>query len=148
MDVFERLEKNLSKVIETFDTIVLDSAMELKNTIADLNVKQLEEGMRSDGKAITPEYFSEAYAKAKKAQGAKPPEGTPDLKQTGAFHSGIYAEKKGKEYIYLWSTDEKADKLNAKYAKIYGLTTDSIGILKPELTPIIKDRVLNELQKR
>ena len=144
---FTTLQRNVDRVIENLDSLVLDSAMELKQTMADLNVKQLEQGLRSDGKKITPKYQSKAYAKAKKAQGAIPSEGTPDLKLTGAFHSGIYAEKKGKEYIYLWSTDEKTDKLNAKYAKTFGLTTDSIGILKPDTTEILLKKITNELQR-
>lgn len=151
MGALDTLQKNWQRVIDNLDTIVLDSAMELKNTIADLNVKQLEKGLRSDGKKITPKYNTRnknAYLKFKKSIGIVPQDGTPDLKVEGNFHAGIYAEKKGKEYIYLWSTDEKADKLNAKYAKIYGLTTDSIGILKPDLTEIVLKNIDNELSKR
>lgn len=141
------LQQNVERVIENLNKLVLDSAMELKETIADLNVKQLEQGKRSDGEDIEPEYASLEYAKGKKAIGAIPPQGTPDLKVTGEFHSGFYAAKKSDEYIYTWSTDSKANKLNAKYAKIYGLTIDSIGILKPDLQHVIVKNLKDELQR-
>ena len=57
---FVTFEQNLKGFIDNLDKLVLDSAMELKDTIADLNVKQLEEGKRVDGGNIIPEYQSEA----------------------------------------------------------------------------------------
>lgn len=121
--------------------------MVFSSTIADLNVKQLEDGKRVDGKSIVPEYQSDIYAKSKKSIGAKPTIGTPDLKLTGSFHSGIYASKKGNEYIYTYSTDSKADKLNSKYRMIFGLTTESIKELKPDVHSELYKRITNELRK-
>lgn len=142
---FATLQLNVSRVVKDLEKIVLDSAMELKDSIADLNVKQLEEGKRTDGNSIIPEYQSQNYAKAKKAIGAKPASGTPDLKLTGDFHKGIYADLKG-NYIYTYSSDSKADKLNSKYRQIFGLTFESIATLKPDLTEILQKKLLNELQ--
>lgn len=142
---FETLGNNVSRVIKNLENIVLSSAMELKETIADLNVKQLEEGKRSDGANIVPEYQSDIYAKSKKSIGAKPALGTPDLKLTGDFHSGIYADRKT-DYIFTYSKDSKADKLNSKYRQIFGLTAESIAELKPDLTEILQTRLTDELQ--
>ena len=142
---FTTLQQNVSRVIKDLEKIVLDSAMELKETIADLNVKQLEDGKRVDGASIVPEYQSQDYAKAKKAIGATPALGTPDLKVTGDFHKGIYADLRG-NYIYTYSTDSKADKLNSKYRQIFGLTKESIATLKPDLTEILQIRIKDELQ--
>lgn len=150
MDI-KTLTRNVDGLIAEFDNLVLDSAMELKNTMADLNVMQLEKGLRSDGKKITPKYSKknkDAYLKFKKSIGIIPQDGTPNLKVESNFHSGIYAAKKNKEYIYFWSNDEKADKLNARYAKIFGLTVDSIGILQPDLPEIIVKRMLIKLHKQ
>lgn len=142
---FSTLQSNVSRVIKDLDKIVLDSAMELKDTIADLNVKQLEDGKRENGNSIVPEYQSPNYAKTKKAIGARPTLGTPDLKLTGDFHSGIYADLRG-NYIYTYSTDSKADSLNSRYRQIFGLTKESIAALKPDLTKILQNRLENELQ--
>lgn len=140
---FGTLGNNVSRVIKNLDKIVLDSAMELKETIADLNVKQLEEGKRVDGANIIPEYQSDVYAKAKKSIGAKPSLGTPDLKLTGDFHRGIYADRKA-DYIFTYSKDSKADKLNSKYRQIFGLTAESIGELKLDLTELLQTKLTNE----
>jgi hypothetical protein len=144
---FTQLQQNVERVISELDTIVLDSAMVLKSTIADLNVKQLEQGKRIDGENIIPKYESPIYDKAKKDIGSISPPMVPDLKLEGNFHKGIYAGKKSKDYIYTWSSDEKADKLNAKYKKIFGLTKDSILQLKPDLHSELYKRLLNELHK-
>lgn len=143
---FSTLQRNVERVITNFDNLVLDSAMAHSEVIADLNVKQLEDGKRIDGNNIIPEYQSDLYAKAKKAIGAKPTIGTPDLKLTGSFHSGIYADRKG-NYIYTYSSDEKADKLNSKYRKIFGLTFDSKVYFKPILLDELLKRTRDELHK-
>lgn len=143
---FSTLQRNVERVVDNFTNLVLDSAMAHSEAIADLNVKQLEEGKRIDGNSIVPEYQSDLYAKAKKSIGAKPPIYTPDLKLTGSFHSGIYAEKKA-DYIYTWSTDEKTDKLNSKYKKIFGLTFDSKLYFKPILLEELLKRTRDELHK-
>ena len=140
------MQFNVERIVNSFNDLVLESAMAHSEVIADLNVKQLEEGKRIDGNSIIPEYQSDLYAKAKKAIGAKPPIGTPDLKLTGSFHAGIYADKKG-NYIYTYSSDEKADRLNAKYRKIFGLTFDSKVYFKPILLDELLKRTRDELQK-
>ena len=143
---FFTLQRNVERVVDNFTELVLDSAMAHSDVIADLNVQQLEEGKRIDGNSIIPEYQSDVYAKAKKSIGAKPPIGTPDLKLTGSFHSGIYADKRG-SYIYTYSSDEKADRLNAKYRKIFGLTFDSKIYFKPILLDELLKRTRDELHK-
>ena len=143
---FSTLQRNVERVVDNFTNLVLESAMAHSEAIADLNVKQLEEGKRIDGGSIIPEYQSDVYAKAKKAIGAKPPLYTPDLKLTGAFHSGIYADRK-QNYIYTWSTDGKTDKLNRDYKKIFGLTFDSKLYFKPILLEELLKRTRDELHK-
>lgn len=130
---FSKLHRNFTTLIESLDKIVLDSAMELKSSLADLNVKQLEKGKGTDDEDLKPEYAETSYAKLKKAWGSQAPEGTPDLKVTGAFHSGIEAVRKEKA-IVMWSTDDKTAKLDAKYPKALGLSKKSKTELKPDLT--------------
>jgi hypothetical protein len=133
---FATLHRNFANLIESLDKLVLDSAMELKSTMADLNVKQLEKGIGYDGELIDRKYESLEYAKLKRKIGSKAPEGTPDLKLTGAFHSGIEAVRKDKA-IVMWSTDEKTAKLDNKYPKALGLSKKSITELKPDLTEVM-----------
>ena len=143
---FFTLQRNVERVAENFTELVLESAMANKEVIADLNVQQLEEGKRIDGNSIIPEYQIDVYAKAKKSIGAKPPLYTPDLKFKGYFHAGIYADQKS-NYIYTYSSDEKADKLNSKYRKIFGLTFDSKVYFKQILLDELLKRTRDELHK-
>lgn len=136
MLTFAKLHRNFTTLIESLDKIVLDSAMELKSSLADLNVKQLEKGKGSDDEDLKPEYAETSYAKLKKAWGSQAPKGTPDLKVTGAFHSGIEAVRKEKA-IVMWGTDEKTPKLDAKYKKALGLSKKSREELKPDLTEVL-----------
>ena len=141
---FSRLYSNVEKTIENLENIALESAMEVKETIADLQVEQMEEGKTEKGKPIRPKYQSNVYATAKKAIGAKPPKGTPDLKLTGDFHSGIYATIE-KNYIVTDSTDEKAGKLTEKYPDIWGLMKKKQAELNKEIEPKFIKRLRNEI---
>ena len=143
---FAKLHRNFTELISELNELVLKSAMELKSNMADLNVKQMEDGVGYDDKPIRPEYQSKEYAKAKKAIGAKPPLGTPNLKLTGAFHSGVEAIKKGKA-IVMWSTDEKTEKLDRKYPKALGLNKKSKTENKPDLIETMLKRSRQILHK-
>ena len=143
---FAKLHRNFAELIENLNKLVLNSAMELKSSLADLNVKQMEQGIGSDDKAITPEYASIEYAKLKKSIGSAAPEGTPDLKITGEFHRGVEAIKKG-EAILMWSTDEKTPKLDKKYPKALGLNKKSKAELKPDLLEVMVREARKTLHK-
>jgi hypothetical protein len=120
--------------------------MVFADTMADLNVKQLEEGKRYDGKNIIPKYATNEYATFKKAIGAKPAKFTPDLKVTGEFHSSIYPVQK-KDVIIMDATDEKKFKLEKKYDKILGLTKQSKADMKPDVLDELLKRTRDELFK-
>lgn len=143
---FAKLHRNFQELIGSLDRLVIQSAMELKSSIADLNVKQLEQGKGSDDANLEPEYASSSYAKLKKAWGSQAPEGTPNLKVTGAFHSGIEAIDKGKA-IVMWSTDEKTAKLDKKYPKALGLNKASKTELKPDLIEVMVKEARKTLHK-
>lgn len=143
---FTTFNERLKKVISNFDSIVLESAMEVESSIVDLQVKQLEEGKTYKDQPIKPAYQSDVYATTKKAIGAKPPKGTPDLKLTGDFHSGVYANYyKGAKVIETFSKDEKAPRLTEKYKDIWGLTKKNQAELNKEIEPVLQKRLKNEL---
>lgn len=141
---FTTLQKRLSGTIGKLDDMALDSAMDVKDTIADLNVEQLEQGRTVENKPIRPEYQSETYATYKKAIGAKPRKFTPDLKVSGDFHSSIYA-KRYNRLIETDSNDWKAQKLIEKYPNIMGLTKKNQAELNQEILPKLTKRIQNDL---
>jgi len=143
---FAKLQRNFAELIERVDELVLKSAMELKSSLADLNVKQMEKGIDSDDNPIEPPYATLEYSKLKKAIGSQAPEGTPDLKVTGEFHRGVEAIKKGNA-ILMWSTDEKTPKLDRKYPKALGLNKKSKTELKPDLIEVLQKEARTILHK-
>jgi hypothetical protein len=141
------LQRNVASVIKNIDELVLGSAMENDNIIVDLNTSQLSEGLRSDGGQIEPEYFSPVYAKFKKAIGAKPPLGTPNLFLEGNFYRGFYA-KKVNDWIEIHSSDWKEKKLREKYSdEIFGLTESNKSELSKLSLPNLLKNIRNELYK-
>ena len=142
----QKLQRNVASVIQNIDEIVLRAAMLNENYIVDLNTSQLSEGKTSKGNPITPEYFSSFYAKYKKSIGAKPAEGTPDLKVSGDFYSGFFV-KKERGWLELHSSDWKEGLLTAKYADIMGLNTNSLKELKPYILPDTQKLIKDEIRK-
>lgn len=63
-----------------------------------LVISQLDKGELSTGSKITPSYASNYYANKKAALNATPGIGTPDLRVTGRYYSGIGVAVKGAEY--------------------------------------------------
>lgn len=137
-----QLHSNINDVIENLESIVLESAMESKETIADLNTEQLELGKTSEGNNIEPEYYSSAYTQFKKSMGKKSPGSIPDLKLSGDFYAGFYAKLEN-GWIELHSTDYKESFLRKKYSDdIFGLTKGNLE----ELTKYMIDDLINTLR--
>jgi hypothetical protein len=103
--------------------------------VEELNRQQLEGGLRSDGKFITPKYKNPEYVN-RKAQVPLAPVGTPDLKLKGDFHRGIKATV-GSNGLEITSTDFKTKFLSPRYALIFGLSAESRSKLAENLRPII-----------
>lgn len=103
-------------------TIAIASILETKETIGDLNIEQMNKGLRSDGSEILPSY-SDLTIQIKKEKGQ--PTDRVTLKDTGSFYEGVKVNISG-EKIDITSTDEKTAKLNKKYSKskgnIFGLS--------------------------
>lgn len=78
------------------------------------NEEQMDSGILSTGKRITPEY-APSYRKKKGFV-------YPNLKDTGAFRNAMYVDLKPKTFS-IWSTDSKTNDLVDKYTRdIFGLT--------------------------
>lgn len=141
-----QLHSNLTSVIDNLDTLVLEAAMESKETIADLNTSQLEKGLTSENEEIEP-YYSPDYGSMKKAMGKRSPGMVPDLKLTGDFYSGVYASLE-KDWIEIHSTDYKEAQLRKKYSDdIFGLTEGNLGELGKYMIDDLTNKIRDELTK-
>lgn len=127
--------------------LLYEATVEAQPVIEDMNADQLLQGKRADDTEITPKYRNPLYAQAKQYMNSKPKPGTPDLKNTGAFHAGIRAQVT-REDIELMATEEKSEMLQAKYGDaIIGLSPASIAELQyGHLGPNLQFSILNYLQ--
>lgn len=116
------------------DYLKEQAVAENEQLIIRLNRKQLDAGLTSEGNLIEPEY-QYGYAIFKKNLSSyKAPFGTPDLELTGAFKRGFAIEYPGDGEYEVFSKDVKNDELTAKYDDIFGLTKESIEIVKKKVT--------------
>lgn len=137
----------LNKVISALnsvDDIFRRAIVENQESILDLNVAQLEQGIDSFG-VFLEEYASDAYAEFKIAHGSKAPLGIPNLILEGDFTEGFILRYEGTEFIFT-STDEKKDRLVEKYGSaLFGLTVESQAIANPDIAQsfirIFKSRI-------
>jgi len=110
LDIFANKIKGL---INELPYLVAQAGSKVEAEMADLNVEQMNEGILSTGKKITPKY-SANYAKRKGFT-------TPNLNDEGDFHSGVFVETK-QDYFVFDSTDYKTSKLEIKYShEIFGI---------------------------
>lgn len=117
-------------------TIVAIAGEKNKEELADINVSQLDQGLLSTGKSITPKY-SPNYAIAKGFE-------TPNLKLTGDFHSGVFVERKGSRLLFD-SSDDKTPDLEKKYTPdIFGIAPQNEQLAADELD----EDVFKEIEKR
>lgn len=135
----EKLYKNTVEVSKNLKTLVAVSGEKNKEELADLNVAQMDEGILSTGSKIVPDY-SPGYAAYK---GFK----TPNLKDTGDFHSGVFMEAKGDRWLFD-STDEKTNKLETKYSSdIFGIAPKNEQTAADEIEPDLFKEVENGLER-
>jgi len=110
LDIFANKIKGL---INELPYLVAQAGSKVEAEMADLNVEQMNEGILSTGKKITPKY-SDNYAKMK---GFK----TFNLKLEGDFQSGVFVETK-QDYFKFDSIDGKTSDLEWKYSnEIFGI---------------------------
>jgi len=123
------------------DAIIIES---LKETTVDFETEnkiQMLMGITNKGEPIRPKYHSGKYAKAKKATGSIPEEGTPDLFVTGEFQRLIDVEV-GNDVLDIISKDDKGPELEFKYKNIFGLSGPYKGFyLDTNLGPAIQLRI-------
>ena len=110
------------------DKSVMDTVMDHKQDITDLNRKQLKYGRKSTGERVGT-YRSREY-KLMKIEMNPLAGGYVDLTYTGDFTNMLTLRRDSDKVAEIFSEDEKATMLKANYGDdIYGLTDGSVGEL-------------------
>jgi hypothetical protein len=112
--------KNLRKRVQNFQVqeVAVKSLDQTKEAIADLNVQQMISGKRADGSEILPTYKDITIA-IKKSKGQ--PTDRVTLRDTGLFQEKITTTVTANKVI-TDSSDDKSEKLQKKYGRIFGLS--------------------------
>ena len=142
MDAFELLDK-----LEALDmNAVLDTAFASEaflTVVVQSQRSQMLHGLNSEGKRIG-RYRNEPYAITKYQMNNLAGFGFIDLKLTGSFHAGIFAQSDNGE-MEIASMDEKSEMLESRYGEngdIFGLADemkgDAVEVLQQELTKGVK----------
>ena len=142
--------KDVNSVLSDMSNIVARSIISNDAEIIDLNISQLAEGMGASGKLL-PEYSSDEYYAAKKAEGLTEKAGRHyNMLLDGDLRSGMYIEARGGYGSQAWidSTDDKTSRMeDLTNVNIFGIAPKNhkklIGIIAPD----IKKQILNKIIK-
>lgn len=136
----------LSSVSEdTLDASLLAIVDRNKSSALDMNISQLFAGRDSkDGNLV--QYRSDSYAKFKNNLNPKPGFGNPDLKLTGEFYQGFFADT-SKFPVIFSSNDSKTEKLLSQYGEdIFGLDQSNLEEFRQEIKPQVQEAFRSFLQ--
>jgi len=139
MEVLDNLIRKLRKVKDLLPALLLAVIIESEAAIADLNIEQLQAGIRSDSSPIEPPYTPLTVA-IKKVKGQ--PFDRVTLRDEGDFYQGIKIEVFQNEFRLI-GTDNKTFKLESKYGEaILGLTQENrIRLIEEILLPGLVDKI-------
>jgi len=135
MEVLDRIINTLEQIKEDLPRLIGEVMNENKTLIEDLNIKQLQEGKRSDGSTL-PDYSPTSVFK----YGKKP--GPMVLEDTGAFYRGIEV-KVSPNFAEIIGTDPKTKKLENSYGvEIVGISEEHIDeLVTTILLPGLREKV-------
>jgi hypothetical protein len=126
MEVLDELITRLEQYKEQLPELTAEILNDNASLIEDLNISQLQQGMRSDGEVL-PDYSPVSVMKY-----GKPP-GPIRLFDTGAFYRAIIA-KANPLALEFDNTDSKRGKLTLRFGEeIIGLSDDNIVIVQEEI---------------
>lgn len=128
-----KLDDTIQKLKSIDVDQAVDQALESsKNDMVELNLEQLDIGMKSDGSSMPP-YSSNS-----------PKSGKIRLYDTGDFWRGFFARDTGKAFE-ISSSDDKTDELQQKYDPIFGLVKKQMEELarrvKPKFVNLLKQQI-------
>ena len=141
MNPIQEISKKFSRLVKKRDRIFMSLIKKYDDEIIDLNTEQLKQrGINADGVEIR---SYQPYSPAtQKFDRSKSPTSQVTLYKEGDFHEGFFVNF-GKDWLSIYSDDEKTAKLERKYGKeIFGLTKES----KEHLLSLFKDELINQLK--
>lgn len=140
------MEISVADMLDRFQNLnvgdlIQSTLEELKPELAQQNREQMLKGKTATGNDIVPPYSP----RTRKRKGFS----TPNLKETGAFQQGIYADIR-KKVISFDSTDIKTKKLYARYGQsgagnIFGLGPEATSNIIDLAGPIFFEKVIDKL---
>lgn len=136
----------LTDKLKAFDVVAEARAVIQKTgrQYVDLNKNQMLKGGTREEGVLIGSYKSAMY-RDMKLQLNPEAKGNVDLKLTGQFHAGMFAELDG-DNIMMTSRDTKANKLEEKYGeRIYGLNTENQSdynttVFLPEFLAVLEQK--------
>ena len=139
--------RDVDSVLIDINNIVVEAIMENEAEIIGLNISQLSEGFGASGNKL-PEYESDEYFSAKKAQGLIEGAGRNyNLLLEGDFRSGFFIEKTG-DQAWMDSKDDKTRRLeDLTNVDIFGIMPKNIPELLRLIFPALKRIILNKIMK-
>lgn len=125
---------------------MIDSLYDTKDQYLAIQKDQLYTGVDSRGSHLLT-YKNKYYARKKNEMNPIPGYGNPDLRLTGAFYNAMKADVNS-EGLTVYSTDQKAGMLEAKYGKsIFTLFEEWRDDYLMLLQPIFVENLSNSLQQ-
>ena len=131
----------------------LDVQFELESALIDtdndyvaLQKDQMLHGLANDGAQIG-KYRSDDYAQKKSSMNALPGYGNVDLRYTGDFQSGIFAEARSDGFV-VDSLDQKSNMLMEKYGdRIFTLEDNHKQQYIDLLRPVLVENVVKSINQ-
>lgn len=132
--VFQTAKKALQAIPDRIEAIVGKAFDTQDDIMIDMNIDQMQDGIRSTGTKIDPPY--RPYTVSRKKKIGQPVDRV-TLKDSGDFHNSVrikdYAQKKE-----LFAYDPKSEMLQEKYGpEILGLTDSNLSKVRRNVRPII-----------
>lgn len=148
--IFKDILNNITDLRANLVQLGIDTMVENEAEIIDLNTSQVEQGLSSEG-GILGEYENDNYAAFKQSIGSKAPAGIVDLKLTGDFISGFYAEPFGgndeRAGLFIDSRDGKSARLESKYDGIFGVAPENQNEFQDIILTEYKNKIIHVLTR-
>lgn len=138
----EKAINALGKIEPLYNKILIKylNLASTQREIIGYNHSQLERGIKSDGKLITPFYASIFY------KGRISPV---DLKRTGRFYRSFKIDvfENTDVFLFISATDPKTPSLEFKYTtRIFGLSDSSVELFVKNFIPYFKTEMEREIK--
>jgi hypothetical protein len=134
----------LKRIDEGFESLVIESAKTKEVEIIQMNTEQLYDGQRADDNPVTPTYTQRTITR-KRRMGH--PFNRVTLRDEGDFYDSFLIEFRETEFE-LNASSILAKPLRKGYTpNIYGLNEANTQKLREQLTPILKQKIIEKLSK-